>query len=77
MVVRSLFGLLKSEIAPDILKFIWDVLILEVVSKEGRRWLWSNEADHSLGLALEMMDSSSSSCSSGSSESDSEYSNHS
>ena len=56
MVTPTLFGLLKSQIAPEILKFVWDVTILEVVSKEGLRWLWSEATDRSLGVALAMMD---------------------
>ena len=59
MVTPTFFGLMKSQIAPEILKFVWDVTILEVVSKEGLRWLWSDETDRALGLALDMMDSDS------------------
>jgi len=59
MVTPTLFGLMKSQVAPEILKFVWGVTILEVVSKEGLRWLWSDETDRALGLALDMMDSDS------------------
>ena len=59
MVTPTFFGLMKSQIAPEIPKFVWDVTILEVVSKEGLRWLWSDETDRALGLALGMMDSDS------------------
>ena len=59
MVTPTFFGLMKSQIAPEILKFVWDVTILEVVSKEGLRWLWSDETDRALDLALGMMDAES------------------
>ena len=59
MVTPTLFGLMKSQVAPEILKSVWDVTMLEVFSKEGLRWLWSDETDRALGLALDMMDSDS------------------
>ena len=54
-----LFALLRSEIAPDLMKFLWDIndlewdaMILETVSMQAVRWIHSDETNRYLGLAF-------------------------